>query len=103
MSPAAVSARFAERIARFGYRDLPAALVARAKLCLLDTLGATLVASAPKYPASRIVMRLVDELGGSAESSLVGHGRKSSCVNAALANGTLAYYCDIEPHHVGAI
>ena len=24
-------------------------------------------------------------------------------MNAALANGTLAYYCDIEPHHVGAI
>jgi 2-methylcitrate dehydratase PrpD len=24
-------------------------------------------------------------------------------VNAALVNGTLGYYCDIEPHHVGAI
>ncbi len=24
-------------------------------------------------------------------------------MNAALANATLAYYCDIEPHHVGAI
>jgi 2-methylcitrate dehydratase PrpD len=24
-------------------------------------------------------------------------------VNAALANATLAYYCDVEPHHVGAI
>ena len=49
MSPPAVSARFAERIALFGYRDLSADLVDRAKLCLLDTLGAMLVASAPKY------------------------------------------------------
>jgi 2-methylcitrate dehydratase PrpD len=48
-------------------------------------------------------MRFVRELGGAAESSLVGQGAKSSAVNAALANGTLAYACDIEPLHVGAI
>jgi 2-methylcitrate dehydratase PrpD len=103
MSPSAVSRQLAERIAAFRYRDLPADLVARTKDCVLDTVGAMLVASAPKYPAGRIIMRFVNELGGVAESSLVGQGRKTSCVNAALANGTLAYYCDIEPHHVGAI
>src|SRR2546426_7311565 len=103
MPPSAVSQRLAERIAAFRYRDLPADLIAGAKLYLLDTLGAMLVAAAPRYPASRIIMRFVDELGGVAESSLVGQGRKTSCVNAALANGTLGYYCDVEPHHVGAI
>ncbi len=103
MRPSSVSQRLAERIAAFHYRDMPADLVAQAKLYLLDTLGAMLVASAPRYPASRIIMRFVSELGGVAESSLVGQGRKTSCVNAALANGTLGYYCDIEPHHVGAI
>ena len=103
MPATSVSRLLAERIAAFRYQDLPADLVAHAKLNLLDTLGAILVASAPKYPASRIIMRFVDELGGVAESSLVGQGTKTSCVNAALANGTLGYYCDIEPHHVGAI
>ncbi len=103
MPAASVSRVLAERIATFRYRDLPDDVVAHAKLNLLDTLGAILVASAPKYPASRIIMRFVDELGGVAESSLVGQGLKTSCVNAALANGTLGYYCDIEPHHVGAI
>jgi 2-methylcitrate dehydratase PrpD len=103
MTAPGISHRLAERIAAFRYQDLPADLVAQAKLCLLDTLGAMLVASSPRYPASRIIMRFVTELGGVAESSLVGQGRKTSCVNAALANGTLAYYCDIEPHHVGAI
>ena len=101
--PCRRSQQLAERIAAFRYQDLPADLVAHAKLYLLDTLGAMLVASAPEYPASRIIMRFVNELGGVAESSLVGQGRKTSCVNAALANGTLGYYCDIEPHHVGAI
>lgn len=103
MPPSSVSQRLAERIAAFRYQDLPADLVRQAKLYLLDTLGAMLVASAPRYPASRIIMRFVNELGGVPESSLVGQGTRTSCVNAALANGTLAYYCDIEPHHVGAI
>jgi 2-methylcitrate dehydratase PrpD len=103
MPAPAVSRQLAERIAAFRYHDLPDDLVDHAKLYLLDTLGAMLVASAPRYPASRIIMRFVSALGGVAESSLVGQGRKTSCVNAALANGTLGYYCDIEPHHVGAI
>jgi len=103
LSSSGVSQQLAERISTFRYRDLPGDVVAHAKRCLLDTLGAMLVASSPKYPASRIIMRFVSELGGVAESSLVGQGRKTSCVNAALANGTLGYYCDIEPHHVGAI
>jgi 2-methylcitrate dehydratase PrpD len=100
---ASVSRDFAERIAAFRYRDVPPEVVAQARLYLLDTIGAMLVASAPRYPAGRIIMRFVRELGGTAESTLVGQGARTSCVNAALANGTLAYYCDIEPHHVGAI
>ena len=103
MPSSSVSLRLAERITALRYEDLPGDLVGHAKLYLLDTLGAMLVASAPRYPASRIIMRFVRELGGTAESSLVGQGSKTSCVNAALANGTLGYYCDIEPHHVGAI
>src|SRR5215470_20103100 len=99
MPAASVSRQLAERIAAFRYQDLPDELVAHTKLYLLDTLGAMLVASSPKYPASRIIMRFVRELGGAAESTLVGQGKKTSCVNAALANGTLGYYCDVEPHH----
>ena len=90
MPPSAVTLRLAERVAAFRHQDLPPELVAHAKLYLLDTLGAMLVASAPQYPGSRIITRFVKELGGVAESSLVGQGGKTSCVNAALANGTLA-------------
>ncbi|HEV8307578.1 MAG TPA: MmgE/PrpD family protein [Methylomirabilota bacterium] len=99
----AVSTRFAERIAAFRFRDLPPGVVAQAKLIVLDTLGAMLAASAPKYPAGRLVMEFVHRLGGAPESSLVGQGSRSSCVNAALGNATLAYACDLEPHHPGAI
>jgi 2-methylcitrate dehydratase PrpD len=98
-----VSLELAERIARFRLRDVPAEVVASARLYLLDTLGAVLAASPPRYPGSRRIMALVRELGGRPEATLVGQGVRTSCVNAALANATLAYYCDIEPHHVGAI
>jgi 2-methylcitrate dehydratase PrpD len=78
-------------------------VVAHAKLILLDTLGAMLAASSPKYSATRILMEFARRLGGRPESSLVGQKLKTSCVTAALVNGTLGYYCDIDPHHVGGI
>lgn len=102
-SSSSVSARFADRLAEFRLSDVPRDVVGRAKLILLDTLGAMLAASDPKYSATRILTNFARQLGGRVESSVVGQGFKTSCVNAALVNGTLGYYCDIEPHHVGGI
>jgi len=98
-----LSTQLADRLAKFHLRDVPKGVVSQAKLMLLDTLGAMLAASNPKYSATRILVNFAKQLGGRAESSLVGQGFKTSCVNAALVNGTLGYYCDIEPHHVGGI
>jgi len=98
-----LATRFAAQLAAFRLRDVPPAVVAQARLVLLDTLGAMLAASNRKYSAGRILFEFADRLGGRPESSLVGRRRKTSCVNAALVNGTLGYYCDSEPHHVGAI
>jgi 2-methylcitrate dehydratase PrpD len=98
-----LSAQFADRLAKFRLTDVPKDVVAHAKLILLDTLGAMLAASNPKYSATRILADFAKRLGGRPESSLVGQRVKTSCVNAALVNGTLGYYCDIEPHHVGGI
>jgi len=101
--PAPLSTQLAERLAKFRLKDVPADVVAHAKLILLDTVGAMLAASNPKYSATRILVNFAKRLGGRPESSLVGQGFKTSCVNASLVNGTLGYYCDIEPHHVGGI
>lgn len=97
------SAQLAERLASFRLKDVPPEVVAHSKLILLDTLGAMLAASNQKYSATRILTDFARRLGGRPESSLVGQRLKTSCVNAALVNGTLGYYCDIEPHHVGGI
>jgi 2-methylcitrate dehydratase PrpD len=95
--------QLAERLADFRLSDVPPGVVASAKLILLDTLGAMLAASSLKYSATRILVDFARRLGGRPESSLVGQPLKTSCVTSALVNGTLGYYCDIEPHHVGAI
>ena len=101
--PVSRSTQLAEHLAAFRLRDVPPEVVAHAKLVLLDTLGAMLAASSRRFSATRILLDFVRRLGGRPESSLVGQRLKTSCVNAALFNGTLAYYCDIEPHHVGGI
>ena len=101
--PVPCSTQLAERLAAFRLRDVPPEVVAHAKLILLDTLGAMLAASSSRYSATRILVDFARRLGGRPESSLVGQQMKSSCVTAALVNGTLGYYCDIEPHHVGGI
>jgi len=98
-----LSAQFAECLTQFRLKDVPRDVVAQAKLLLIDTLGAMLAASNLKYSATRILMEFARQVGGRPESSLVGQRGKTSCVNAALVNGTLGYYCDIEPLHAGGI
>jgi 2-methylcitrate dehydratase PrpD len=102
-NPEALSTQFAEHLAAFRLKHVPATVAAHARLVLLDTLGAMLAASAPKYSATRILREFTTALGGQRQASLVGQGLQTSCVAAALFNGTLGYYCDIEPYHVGVI
>ena len=83
--------------------QLPAAVVEQAERILLDTLGAMLSASSPRYSAGQVLRDYVRAVGGVSECTLVGGKERSSCVNAALLNGTLGYYSDVESHHPGAI
>jgi len=87
----------------FAYKTIPNVVIKQTKMIMLDTIGAILAATSPKYDGSRIIIDFVRNLGGKEEASIIGRAFKTSCVNAALANGTMGYYCDIEPHHVKAI
>lgn len=95
--------RLAEYIKGFTFENMPEEVVSRSKLILLDTLGAILAASSPNYSAGRILMEFIRTTGGNPQSTILGTDLKTSCVNACLVNGTLGYYCDIEPHHVAAV
>ncbi|MCH8296267.1 hypothetical protein IH992_34745, partial [Candidatus Poribacteria bacterium] len=48
-----VAQRLVDYIHNFGYGQLPSEVVAHSKLVILDTFGAIIAASNPKYSASR--------------------------------------------------
>lgn len=82
---------------------LPKETATRAQTILLDTLGSILAASAPRYSAGSILLNYSRALGGTPECALIGSSERTNCVQAALYNATLGYYCDLDAHHPGAI
>ena len=87
----------------FDFGALPSEVVRQTKTIVLDMFGAMLAASAPQYSAGRITSDFAKALGGPAEATIVGRDFKTSCLGAAIANGTLGYACDIEPYYKGAV
>jgi len=88
--------RLAAYAAAFEFAQLPPEATLAAKIIVLDTLGALLLGSLPKYSASRLTGDLARTLGGVPECTVIGRGFKTSVANAALANGVMGYAADIE-------
>ncbi len=89
---------YSKKIAKFvrGLRlaDVPPAVVAKAKLVLLDALGIALASSTMDF--GRMAVRVAQKLGGPADSRVIGSGEKVAAANAVLANGTLAHGLDYD-------
>ena len=86
-------------IGTFPADALPDEVLAMTLLCVRDGAAALLAAANPDYSTGRLIADFASDHGGKAEATVVGHGFKTDCVNAALANGTMGYACDFEPHH----
>src|ERR1700676_1731599 len=84
-------------IARAPGLGLPAAVAARARHHVLDTLSA--MVSGSRLAPGRIAIAYVRRLGGSREASVAGSRVVISCVNAALANGMLAHADETDDSH----
>ncbi|MHB8644385.1 MAG: MmgE/PrpD family protein [Thermomicrobiales bacterium] len=102
-APDSYTDQIAHYASTFRYDCLPLPVQAQARAITLDTLGAMLAASSPRYDAGRILGRVVDDQGGTPHATIVGRATKTASINAALINATFGYYCDIESHHPGAI
>lgn len=87
-----VARKLANYSLRLSYDDLPGSVVHEVKRALLDTLGCAIGA----YPSktSQIIRNLIRELGGPKESTVIGSGLQTSCLNALLANGVMVRYLD---------
>lgn len=95
----------AQRLARFAIQleleSVPSATLDKARLCLLDGLGAMLAGSRTETGA--IARGLVDEVGGLPQASVLGSGLRTSAAWAALANGMQAHSLEVDDGHRYAI
>ncbi len=88
---------YTKSLARFvsktTFEELPKDVIGRAKQCILDALGAMLAASTTKEGQRFIEFAMID--GDRGESTIVG-AKKTSCLSAAFANGTLAEILELD-------
>jgi 2-methylcitrate dehydratase PrpD len=89
---------YSQSIGRFAnalkLADVPRAVVDKAKLVFLDTLGIALASSTMDFGA--MVINVARRLGGDAKSTLVGTSNRVAAANAVIANGTLAHGLDYD-------
>jgi 2-methylcitrate dehydratase PrpD len=86
---------FADFAANTRYEDLPDDAIEAAKKTILDTLGVTLAASGME-PAVKALVELLEQSGGTAESTVLGFGGKLPAMSAAFANGSMAHCLDFD-------
>ena len=88
----------AEFIHGMNLKAIPADVTEQAKNCLLDLTGACIAGRHARGAA--ILSELVQEqFGGVPEATVIGAGRKMSCVSAALINGFIVNALDIDDGH----
>jgi len=99
----AITRRLAAFIAGAKREGLPEAVARYSKLLTFDGIGTLASATHPSVTASAGIGDFALQHGGAGPATLVGRSAKVDVVNAVLANGTLGYASDFEPHHPEAI
>ncbi len=74
--------------------EIPAEVTHQAKRCLIDWLGVTLAGSAD--PSAEILWAVSDELGTDRAATVLGTGRRTTLLLAALSNGYAAHVLDFD-------
>jgi 2-methylcitrate dehydratase len=87
-----VAGQLAKSVKSFSFEDLPNDVIHHTKRLMLDTLGCAIGGYGSE--ASRIIQGYIEESGHSAEATVFGTGLRTSCLNAALANGAMVRYLD---------
>jgi 2-methylcitrate dehydratase len=89
MSVARELAKFATSLT---FQDLPPDVIHQTKRLVVDTLGCAI--GGYESEANRAIQELIKELRHPEESTIFGSGFKTSCLNAAFANGAMVRYLD---------
>ena len=96
------TAGIAQFVSNLRYEDVPASVIARIKLLILDSLGCAIFGAV--LPWSRILMETLAETDNSAACTVWGTNRTLSAPHAALVNGTLIQSFELDDvHRVGVL
>lgn len=74
-------------------------VVDASKKCFLDWIGVALAGM--KDPSVRLLVQLIEEMGGRRQASLLGYGTKTNLLYASLANGAMSHVLDFDDAHSG--
>lgn len=85
---------YSKYVRELRYEDLNEAITEKAKMHLLDSLGNIL--GAHEMPWSQMVIKLITEMNGTPQSTVIGEENKYPMMMAALANGTMAHGIDAD-------
>jgi len=90
----------ARNIAATNYVDIPGNVVDSTKRSILDTLG-VMVGGSGVNPGVGEVVKLVREMGGREESTIMVFGGKVPAIMAAFANGSMSHVLNYDDIHTG--
>jgi 2-methylcitrate dehydratase PrpD len=82
-------------------RTLPGAVTEAAALCLTDWIGAAIRGSTE--PLAAALDSVVGASGGEPQATIIGRGRRTSALLAALANGAQGHALDFDDTHLASI
>jgi len=91
-----LTARFVEHVLAVKFEALPAKAIDVAKEVTLDGLAVMLAGATEPLGVGRISIEYVRAMGGAPQASVVAGGFRTSMVNAAYANGTMAHALDFD-------
>lgn len=92
----------AEFVAALEFDDLPNAIVTKARHHVRDSIAGEIAASSVDDVAGPMV-RLLEELGGAQEATIIGYGGKAPVPHAAMANAMLGHGLELDDAHRGAL
>ena len=93
---ATITEAFVDNIFDIRYPSVPQDAVEIAKQVALDGLAVMHAGATEPLGVGRIVTAYVREMGGNPQATVIAGGFKTSMVNAAFANGTLAHALDFD-------
>ncbi len=85
-----------DKVLAVKYDALPAAAIDMAKQVTLDGIAVMLAGATEPLGLGRIVTQYVKDSGGNPQASVIAGGFKTSMLNAAFANGTMAHALDFD-------